>query len=191
MPRPPILPTVDWRSLFERGKTFEAWLDAAENREHAERMRIDVDELSKTLQPQLIGFLKALPCPIHVVCFAEDWCGDVVRHVPPLECVQRVTPNLRTRYLAREEAPEAFVRFVTNGGEAIPKFVFLNDNFIEVGHWGPMPEACRELIARGKSCNNVAEARKHVTKQYENDPDRRIVIGELVFYLDIASTNAP
>ena len=71
-------------------------------------------------------------------------------------------------------------RFLTNGGEAIPKFVFLSEDYVECGNWGPMPEECRRLIARGKACGDVPAARKKVALLYEADPERRVVIDELI-----------
>ena len=38
MPRPPILPRLEWKRIFEHGKTFEEWLAEAEHPEHAEKM---------------------------------------------------------------------------------------------------------------------------------------------------------
>jgi len=83
------------------------------------------------------------------------------------------------------------VRFLTNGGEAIPKFVFLNEAFVECGNWGPMPDACREVIARGKACGNIPAARRKVSAMYDADPNLRAVVTELLHLIDIAACNSP
>jgi hypothetical protein len=100
-------------------------------------------------------------------------------------------PKLETRYFSREQAPEIVARFLTNGGEAIPKFVFLNDRFVECGNWGPMPEPCRELIARGRACGDMAGARQKVAAHYAADESKRSVIWELLRLIEIASCSAP
>ena len=189
MPRPPILPTVDWRAVFESGKNYSDWRaggEAPENRDRMEALRAE-----QTIEPHVIGLLRALPRPVHVIAIAEDWCGDVVRHVPVLQALADAASNLRVRYISREQWPEVFARFLTNGGEAIPKFVFLSDNFVECGNWGPMPDACREIIARGKACGDVASARRKVGGLYDADHNRRIVVAELIHLIDIASSIAP
>ena len=95
------------------------------------------------------------------------------------------------RYISREQHPEVFVRFLTNGGEAIPKFIFLSDAFVECGNWGPMPGLQRELIARGKACGDVGAARKKVAAFYEADSNNRMVVSELVHLIDIAVSLQP
>ncbi len=139
----------------------------------------------------MAAHLAALPRSVHVVAIAEDWCGDVVRHVPVLQRMAEAATRLKVRYISREQHPEVFVRFLTNGGEAIPKFIFLSDAFVECGSWGPMPDACRELIARGKACGDVAAARRKVAAHYEQDSTRREVVEELVRLVDTASCSIP
>jgi len=84
-----------------------------------------------------------------------------------------------------------FARFLTNGGEAIPKFVFLSGEFVECGNWGPMPAACRELIARGKASGDGATARQKVAALYAADDRKREVVNELLDRIDVASSTAP
>lgn len=185
MPRPPVLPVLDWSEIFAAGKDFEAWLDAAESPEKAARMREEAETLP--LVEEAEEFLKELTRDVNVVAFAEDWCGDVVRHVPVLERIARACPRLHVRYLAREDRPDVFVRFLTNGGEAIPKFVFLSEAWTEYDNWGPMTCANRRLIARGKALGDVPAARRKVAERYADDADRGKVFAEI---LDIVATGA-
>lgn len=189
MPRPPILPLIDWKAVFDSGEPYSRWIAAAENKEHARA--IDESRKTQPLDPHVMGFLGALARPVHVISIAEDWCGDVVRHVPVLEAMADAAPQLKTRYIRREQRPDVFARFLTNGGEAIPKFIFLSDQFVECGNWGPMPAACRELIARGKAAGDAAGARQKVAALYAADDLRREVVRELLELIDIASATAP
>ncbi|MDR3669598.1 MAG: thioredoxin family protein, partial [Holophaga sp.] len=108
-----------------------------------------------------------------------------------LQRLAEAAPNLRVRYISRQQWPDVFVRFLTNGGEAIPTFIFLSEAFVECGSWGPMPAPLGDLIARGKACGNVAAARKKVAGFYEADVNRRMVIAELLGLIDIAVTQEP
>jgi len=189
MPRPPILPTIDWPSIWTFALGFEDWLDSAESEDHAQRINENLAAIC--LEPQEQAAMQNLSRLVRVVAFAEDWCGDVVRHVPALQALSDVSGMLHVRYVKREQHPDVFARFLTNGGEAVPKFVFLSEQYTECGHWGPMPEACRQLIARGKACGDVPSARKKVAAMYEADADLRVVVQELRELAEIAAAVAP
>lgn len=186
MPRPPILPTIDWAAIFDSGRKFKDWLANAENAENRDRMRADFQSFD--LDPHVEAMLNALPRRVNVIAIAEDWCGDVVRHVPPLARLAASAPNLYLRFITREQHPDVFARFLTLGGEAIPKFIFLSDQWVECGSWGPMPKACREWIARGKAAGDLQTARERVGVLYAADPNRRIVVQELLKLIGIAAT---
>jgi hypothetical protein len=189
MPRPATLPLIDWKAVFDSGLDYTAWLAAAESTEQRDKMEAQRQALM--LDPTVVGFLAALPRPVHIIAIAEDWCGDVVRHAPVLQRMAGAGPQLKIRYISREQHPDVFIRFLTNGGEAIPKFIFLSDRFVECGSWGPMPEGCRELIARGKACGDVAAARKKISVRYEQDTARREVVTDLLHLVDIAVSREP
>ena len=189
MPRPPILPTIDWPTIWTFAQGFEDWLDSAESEDNTRRINENLAAIC--LEPQEQAAMQNLSRLVRVVAFAEDWCGDVVRHVPALQALSDVSGMLHVRYVKREQHPDVFARFLTNGGEAVPKFVFLSEQYTECGHWGPMPEACRQLIARGKACGDVPSARKKVAAMYEADADLRVVVQELRELAEIAAAVAP
>jgi len=189
MPRSPILPVLDWREIFSHGLDYKAWIRQGESPEKRDVMEERLAGLE--LEAPVEGFLQALPRQVYIVAFAEDWCGDVVRHTPILQKLANAAPKLEVRYLARNDRPDVFVRFLTNGGEAIPKFVFLSEAFVECGAWGPMPALCRDIIARGKACGDVPLARQKVKAIYEAGTDSRLVTKELLHRIAIASAVQP
>ncbi len=189
MPKPPILPKIDWNAVFESGLEYADWLKQAENPDHVNHIKTRQSELD--VPPHMAAMLAGLGRAVHVVAIAEDWCGDVVRHVPVLQRLADHAPYLHIRYISREQHPDVFVRFLTNGGEAIPKFIFLSDRFVECGNWGPMTAACREIISRGKACGDVGSARAKVSKLYEAHADGQDVMCELLHLIDIAASVAP
>ena len=186
MPRPPTIPLIDWQAVFASGKPYSEWIQSGESPDNRARMERSCQSLVLSAQDQ--AFLAALPRSLRVVAIAEDWCGDVVRHVPVLQRLAQAAPRLELRFITREQHPEVFVRFLSNGGEAIPKFIFLSEAWVECGNWGAMPEACRELISRGKARGDVAAARQQVSALYQADPDRRVVVQELLHLIEIATS---
>lgn len=188
MPMPALLPTIDWRAVHASGLPFAEWLATAQD--SAKRTAMETALCKLTLPETTAAGLAALPRPVHVVAIAEDWCGDVVRHVPALERLTQAAPQLHVRYISRAQHLDVFARFLTHGGEAIPKFIFLNDQFVECGHWGPMPEDCKRLIARGKALGDIATARQRVSARYAADPHLHDVTHELLACIDIAASTS-
>ncbi len=189
MPAPPLLETIDWKAVFDGGKEYDTWLSNAENADHRDRMASGFSSLELTAAD--VAWLSAIDRPVYVVAIAEDWCGDVVRHAPVIAKLASLAPNVHLRFITRADPSNVFVRFLTNGGEAIPKFVFLSADFVECGSWGPMPAQHRELISRGKAAGNVGAARKKVSALYEMEPNRETVVRELIDLIAIASCTAP
>ena len=189
MPRPPSLPTLDWQAIFAEEFPYEQWLRGAEFAENGQKM----EGIRKGLQlsEQDKQRLAAVNRPVYVLAIAEDWCGDVVRHVPVLQKLADHCSKLVVKYVSRADCPDVFVRFLTNGGEAIPKFVFVSAQFIECGNWGPMQEDGKVLIARGKACGDVPTAREKVAALYQADPDQRMVFEELLTLIERASCDSP
>lgn len=189
MPRPPILPTIDWKTVFNDGLAYADWIEQGERMDRAEEMKqLLIDQL---VPEDALATLKGLTRPVHIIAIAENWCGDVVRHVPVLQKLCDQSDALRIRYITREGNEDVFARFVTNGGEAIPKFVFLNDQFVECGNWGPMPQHCRVIIARGKACGDGGGAREKVSAIYAADSERMETLNELMEFIAIASAETP
>lgn len=186
MPMPPTLPVLDWRAIVAAGQSYSEWLNAAESAANAVTMREASSQ--QPLTKEALNALGRLERDVYVVAIAEDWCGDVVRHVPVLEKLAATTPRIRTCYHTRAYDPGLFLRFLTNGGEALPKFIFLSETFVECGSWGPMQLACREWIARGKAVGNVGDARKQVSRLYREDSEKQIVVSELIHHIEIAAT---
>ncbi|HOE96875.1 MAG TPA: thioredoxin family protein [Candidatus Sumerlaeota bacterium] len=186
MPMPPTLPLIEWPKVFASGESYDQWIT---NKEYAENCKkMDEDRRGLRLAAPVEGALKALPKTVHVLAIAEAWCGDVVRHVPVLQRMAEATDRVQVRYISRQQHPDVFARFLTNGGEAIPKFVFLSQDFVECGNWGPMPWACRLWIARGKAAGDGAKARERVGALYAADPNRTEVARELLELMEIAAT---
>ncbi|MGI8907467.1 MAG: thioredoxin family protein [Candidatus Sumerlaeaceae bacterium] len=190
MPRPPNLPTIDWRAVFASGVEFSVWLEQAEMPEHRERIQKLYDELS--LDATLKALVANLARTVQVIAIAEDWCGDVVRFAPVMARIAADSKGkVQLRFISRDQHPDVFVRFLTNGGEAIPKFVFLNDAFVECGNWGPMPQECRRIISRGKGANDVAAARVRVKGMYESDPRCEAAFRELMELVETTVCERP
>ena len=64
--------------------------------------------------------------------------------MPVLAKLAATVPGLELRVILRDQHPEVMDRYLTNGSRSIPIVIALDEQFRELGHWGPRP---RELQA--------------------------------------------
>jgi len=178
------VPSLDLKAIWESGKHYGDWLAASDP---AKRAEMEKNYQAVVLPPDVAHFLHVLTGPVHVLALSEDWCGDVRRNIPALARMCAAGPNLHLRVVDKETKPELMVRYLTNGAEAIPIFVFLSPQFVEIGFWGPRPYECKRLMARGKAAGKIDDARAAIKKFYEAD-QHRSTIKELKDLFEIAST---
>lgn len=185
MPRLPILPVPDREAIFENGKTWEDWVANPDEARQGEKIMQLYNDIQ--LSSDVVARLSSLDEPVRIIAIAETWCGDVIKQVPLLiRMVEATNGKAQVRFISREDNPDYFARFLTNGGEAIPKFVFCNETFTEVGNYGPMPSTPRRYIAMGKSIGDVGAARKLVGQFYEKDGYKESIT-ELLELFEIAA----
>ena len=182
MPRPNVTQPVNLKEYFEKGIGWEDWLKKAESPDNAKKMQANFEKAEIPSATQ--SFLKNLKRPVHVLAIAEDWCGDVVHTAPLMGKLGTIAPDkLKVKWVYR--VPEVIVRYLTNGAEAIPKFVVLTEAFVEIGNWGPRPEACKQAMARAKALGNTKLAYDFIGSYYEKDKHQS-TIKELSALIEIA-----
>ena len=84
----------------------------------------------------------------HLLVLAEDWCGDGANSVPYLARLAEATPGLELRILSRDEHPDLMDSHLTEGTRSIPVVMILDEEFREVGWWGPRPAPLQALFLR-------------------------------------------
>ena len=131
------------RDEFQSAVTYDQWKGSwTRNQE-----RFAAQE--KAYQPDAadVEALKKLPKPVNVLAIVEDWCGDVVANVPIIERLAKESGKLNVRYAPRDKTP--YIDRYLNKGQfkSIPVFVFLDDNFNELGAFFERPESVTKLRA--------------------------------------------
>jgi hypothetical protein len=165
---------LDLKAIWEASQEYSAWLNATQDAKRKTEMENHLRDVPLT--PEDAQFLKMIDRPVHVLALAEDWCGDVRRNVPVIARMCAENPDkLRLRCVDKETKPQLMVRYLTNGAEAIPIIVFLNDAFVEVGYWGPRPNECKRLMARGKAAGKIDTARERIGAFYAADKHQSTV----------------
>jgi hypothetical protein len=86
--------------------------------------------------------VSAIPGSCRLLVLVEDLCGDAVNTVPVLARLDERVPNLSLLIMKSDEHPDLMYAHLTSGKRAIPVVMVLDEDFREVGWWGPRP---REL----------------------------------------------
>jgi Thioredoxin len=100
---------------------------------------------------------------------AEDWCGDASNTVPVIAKLAESVPGLELRIIQRDAYPEVMDRYLTNGARSIPIVIALDENFQEIGHWGPRPAELQAWVMANRATLPKSELYPQVRKWYARD----------------------
>ncbi|WP_338767718.1 thioredoxin family protein [Bernardetia sp. ABR2-2B] len=89
------------------------------------------------------------------VVLTESWCGDAAQIIPVMNKIaEEAGGNLEISFLLRDENPDLIDSFLTNGGRAIPKLLFIKEEqntentkqLKIIGSWGARPAEAQKLV---------------------------------------------
>jgi len=160
------------RARYISAPTFEQYLETVdENRDlwraiH-ERARVPED---------LVAAAARLPGRWHLLALSEDWCGDAVNTLPVVARWADELPHFDLRVLARDENPDLMDAHLTGGrSRSIPIVIVYDENFEEVGWWGPRPDELQAFVLGEGQQFDSEERYKHVRRWYAKDRGRTVL----------------
>ena len=105
------------------------------------------------------------------IVLTESWCGDAAQNIPVFTKIAEANPNINLRILLRDENPELMDQYLTNGGKSIPKLICVDENFNELGTWGPRPKFLQDWLYENKANPkmSMAELKKEFQIWYTKD----------------------
>ncbi|RHW32076.1 thioredoxin family protein [Lysinibacillus yapensis] len=86
----------------------------------------------------------------HILTITEDWCGDAMLNNPVMRKIAEEA-NLEIRCAFRDADTELIDRYLTNGGRAIPIYLFLNEQGEVIGKWGPRAPELQQLVVDSRA----------------------------------------
>lgn len=132
------------REQFESGLTYQGFKDQmTRNREQLEQNEKDLE-----LKPEELQAFRGLPKTLNVMALAEDWCGDVVANLPILGRIAEESGKLNVRVHLRDQEPGSVImdQYLNRGQfKSIPTYIFLDENFEELGVWIERPDSVTKL----------------------------------------------
>lgn len=190
---------AQYRSLNEQlvaeGRTTgpnqsEAYLEYT--RQNLQRMKRN-EKVARAGAQEAANRLQSLTVSYHWLVFTEAWCGDAANLIPVLAQMADASESLEMKLIMRDEHPELFEQFLTNGSRSIPKLVVIDPMSGEaLGSWGPRPAEAQELVLRLKFEEKAPfqELYRELTLWYARDKGRS-TREEVVKLMEIIAAEAP
>ncbi|MBC7898159.1 MAG: thioredoxin family protein [Cytophagaceae bacterium] len=122
-------------SRYADASTLEAFIEAATKNQEFWRGVHRLTRVEEALQERA----RALPGAWHLLCLAEDWCGDAVQALPVVARLIERAPSIDLRVLRRDTNEDLMQAHLTRGTRSIPVVMVLDEAFREHGWWGPRP----------------------------------------------------
>ncbi len=149
---------ADYRNLVEK-KLEKGQLTGLEPTEELlDYARLNLSRMARLektarLTDESLGFLKnEVKTPVVWLTVTEGWCGDAAQIVPVLEKMAAENPLIEHVLILRDQNLEIIDAFLTSGGRAIPKVIFLEKSSGKVlGAWGPRPAEAQNLMEKFKA----------------------------------------
>jgi hypothetical protein len=156
---------LDFRKLWLDGLSFEAFV-ASCKAQHCGLWQgvynlARVPDWARSAVPS--GVARKL------LVIAEDWCGDASNTVPVVAKLADAVPGLELRVILRDANPEVMDRYLTNGSRSIPVVIALDENYQELGHWGPRPTELQAWVMANRAILPKTELYPNVRKWYAKD----------------------
>jgi len=156
--------TLDFRTLWEQALPFDAYVAASSQHRGLWEGLYRIARMPDWALTAVPGGARR-----RLLVLAEDWCGDASNTVPVIARLADAVPELELRVLRRDEHPEVMDRYLTNGSRSIPIVIALNEEFGEVGHWGPRPTELQSWVMTNRQTIPKSELYPQVRRWYARD----------------------
>lgn len=156
------------RDRFESAATFEQYLESVmKNRELwrgvYERVQLPEDTIEEA---------RRVPGSWHLVALSEDWCGDAVNTLPVIARLA-AEAGWDMRVMGRDDNLDIMDAHLTNGrSRSIPIVIVYDEQFREVGWWGPRPGEIQSWVMSEGLAMPSPERYKVVRRWYARDRGR-------------------
>ena len=156
---------LDFKTLWNKAQTFDAFV-ASCKAEHCGLWR-GLYNLARVPDWALAAVPPGSGRKLLVI--AEDWCGDASNTVPIIARLADLVRSLELRVISRDQNLELMDAYLTDGSRSIPIVIALDDQFQEVGHWGPRPTQLQAWVMENRTTTPKKELYPQVRKWYAQD----------------------
>jgi len=188
VPRGVAAPADSIHQLYESGRSFRDFLDAAKARVETWRGNY----ARGTLDPAMLARAKAVPGRWRLLVIAEDWCGDSANTIPYVATlVDSLAGQVEMRVVRSTPAHWLLERHPAwDDRAATPTIVLLDERWSDVGCWVERPSGLARWTREQQSKLSHDD---FLAKKYAwYDADRgRETVREVVEMIERARTGSP
>ncbi len=156
---------LDFRKLWQDGLSFEAFVASCK----AQHCGLWQGVYNLARIPDWARNAVPPGAARKLLVIAEDWCGDASNTVPVVAKLADGVSGLELRVILRDANPEVMDRYLTNGSRSIPVVIALDENYQELGHWGPRPTELQAWVMANRATMPKTELYPKVRKWYAKD----------------------
>ena len=142
-----------------------------------------LDKTTK-LDDSVVNKFSSIDKKITWVLLSEGWCGDAAQNLPVINKLAETNSNINLRIVLRDENPELMNEFLTNGNQAIPKLIQL-ENEKATKTWGPRPTIATKMVVGYKAKHGQLDAdfKKDLQVWYNKNKNENVIedLSELIF----------
>lgn len=134
---------------------------------YSELNEIRMKRLEKTLKldAEVEKTLQKMTSKQTWLIISEGWCGDAAQILPIIKLMSDASEKIDLKIVLRDENEELINLFLTNGAKSIPKLLLLDENSNLINHWGPRPEAAKNLIIEYKAKHGIVDETAKIALQ--------------------------
>ncbi len=127
------------------------------------------------LPEELVASARDVPGRWRLLALSEDWCGDAVNLLPVVARLAEAV-GWDMRVLGRDENPDIMDEHLTDGrSRSIPVVIVYDEDFNEVGWWGPRPAEIQAWVMSEGIAMPSSERYKVVRRWYAKDRGRTTI----------------
>ena len=113
--------------------------------------------------------------PWHLLVLSEDWCGDSINTLPVIARLTETQPLIDMRIIGRDVNPDLIDSHLTGLARSIPVIILLDEDFNEVGWWGPRPGTLQAWVTESGLALPKDERYRQVRTWYARDHGKTAV----------------
>jgi hypothetical protein len=156
---------------FLAGETFSEFLHRPKNNSEL----WDALYTRATLSDDVAARAARVRHPWHLLVLSEDWCGDSINTLPVIARLTEAQPLIDMRIVGRDVNPDLIDSHLTGLSKSIPVIILLDEDFNEIGWWGPRPGTLQAWVTESGLALPKDERYRQVRTWYARDHGKTAV----------------